>query len=377
MALQLLKRNYVMQGYECPKILKLPQGETRWAPKRTPVDVGDVMMNIRMDDSKNKYIGEHVSKYAQGSNPYGEWGTPYKVNKQFRPPIIDPKFYEPLSRMPVKFNAVTAGPIVRSTYQKKVDINKVAPKTIMDKVCTSKSATPSKSGIARPTSVCEKIELALKQPKTAAGYNPSIPVYHRNFNTTYELDPKIVTRASAGIHAPYNISDQSRDVHNMRTPTHIAMNPNMKGIYGATLDNEWMRQGPDLTPKVQTSAWYNPSYFLGNVGDAISDVSSCTRDQKMNVAGTTNVSWTAQESERGKHERQQTKLNLGDFSNGATVPQIQAHPEYRNNKQTLKQNVYSPVSSTPNFQQSKNSASSGMKGHVNGKLSFSFDTKGK
>ena len=45
-----------MQGYEAPKILKLPQGETRWAPRRLPVDVGDVMMNMRMDDGKNSKV---------------------------------------------------------------------------------------------------------------------------------------------------------------------------------------------------------------------------------------------------------------------------------------------------------------------------------
>src|SRR3972149_8898728 len=123
MALQLLKRNYTMQGREAPKILKWPQGEMRWAPRRLPVDIGDVYMNIRMDDSKNRYIGEHVSKYAQGLNPYGEWGYPYKINKNnIRPPIIDPKYYEALSRMPVKFDSVSAGPIVKDLYGKRMAI---------------------------------------------------------------------------------------------------------------------------------------------------------------------------------------------------------------------------------------------------------------
>jgi len=318
MSLQLLKRNYTMTGRDAPKILKLPQGEERWAPRRLPVDVGDVMMNIRMDDGKNRYIGEHISKYAQGVNPYGEFGYPYKVNKNnIRPPIVDPKFYEPISRMPVKFDAVTVGPIVKDLYTKRIDIEKVAPKTIIDKVSASTNSKPSRCG--QTTNVLDKINLHLKKPHTSIPYHPSMPIHLNTGVPHIELDAKIFARPNMSIHAPFNTSDQSRDVNNMRTPMHIAVRPGYKDPYtfiqseyekvstginendeiisvgtgfnskytkdgdnnnNIQLDsrlqtasftnismpvdsfNELNRQGYDLTAKIQTSAWYNPSYQI-------------------------------------------------------------------------------------------------------------------
>jgi len=296
MALQLLKRNYTMEGagYERPKILKLPQGEMRWAPKRLPVDVGDVMMNMRMDDSKTKFVGESVSKYSQGLNPYGQWGQPYKVNKQFRPPIIDPKYYEPLSRMPVKFDTVTVGPIVKDLYGKKVAIEKVAPRTISDKICTDATTNEKQSGNNITDDRYENgdINLKLSQPHASIPFHPSMPVYTNSGVPEMELDSKLTTRAHAGIHAPFITSDQSRDVNNMRTPMHVAMasgykdpytniniNPDevnsqinhtplhtagetrIKGTY--TADPVYKPDvGYNIEPKVQTSAWYNPSYYL-------------------------------------------------------------------------------------------------------------------
>lgn len=310
MALQLLKRNYTMQGYEAPKILKLPQGEERWAPRRLPVDIGDVMMNIRMNDDKNRYIGEHISKYAQGNNPYGEWGYPYKVNKNnIRPPIIDPKFYEPLSRMPVKFDTVTAGPIVKNLYQKRTEIAKVAPQTIIDKVCTDIGPRPSVRGDNYTDNSYHEgsIDLHLKQPRASIPYHPSIPVYPNTGVPQVELDPKIVVRPNMGIHAPFNVSDQSRDIANMRTPSHVALKPNVAPGYILEPDvnrnielqpgiqmaanpnvvapvptvNNQNRDGYDLTPKVQTSAWYNPSYYLTNLsGYSIGNVDESCLDNK-------------------------------------------------------------------------------------------------
>ena len=328
-----------MQGYEAPKILKLPQGETRWAPRRLPVDVGDVMMNIRMDDSKNKYIGEHVSKYAQGLNPYGEWNYPYKVNKNnIRPPIIDPKFYEPLSRMPVKFDAVTAGPIVKDLYGKRVDIAKVAPQTIIDKVCPDAAPRPSVKGKDNNSYHEGSINLHLKQPRASIPYHPSIPVHVNTGVPQVELDGKMLVRPQMGIHAPFTVSDQSRDINNMRTPMHVAVKPGYKDPYtfvqptvedvqgindnmqhvaaasgfdpGYTLEPEintniplepgvqtaaqsniavpvptvsnLTRDGYDLTPKVQTSAWYNPSYYLTDLsGYNIGNVDETCIDNKV------------------------------------------------------------------------------------------------
>ena len=344
MALQLLKRNYTMQGYEVPKILKLPQGEVRWAPRRLPVDVGDVMMNIRMDDSKNRYIGEHVSKYAQGNNPYGEWGYPYKVNKNnIRPPIIDPKFYEPLSRMPVKFDAVTAGPIVKDLYGKRVEIAKVAPQTIIDKVCPDAAPRPSVRGDNYTDNSYHEgsIDLHLKQPRASIPYHPSIPVHVNTGVPQIELDGKMIVRPQMGIHFPFHISDQSRDINNMRTPMHVAVKPGYKDPYtfvqptiddvqginknmqhvgagsgfdpGYTLEPEintniplepgvqtaaqtniavpvptvsnLTRDGYELTPKVQTSAWYNPSYYLTDLsGYSIGNVDETCLDNKVQTS---------------------------------------------------------------------------------------------
>jgi len=365
-----------MQGYERPKILKLPQGEERWAPRRLPVDVGDVMMNVRMNSDKNKFIGEHVSKYSQGLNPYGEWGYPYKVNKQYRPPIIDPKFYEPISRMPVKFDSVTAGPIVKGLYEKKIAINQVAPKTIID--CPLNPAQGTNPSVnVQKQSVCREIELELKQPRASLPYHPSLPVYHQATGVpNVELDPKLNVRPQMGIHFPYHVSDQSRDVQNMRTPTHVAVQAGYKDPHTTiqitpqdvaginenlttvsadskvknvlTLDNNWRRQGPDLTPKVQTSAWFNPSYYIGHVGWGIggnNDVPIKTVD-RCHVAGQTNVSWVPQESARGKVGELES-LSLGGFSGKATVLRVDQHQEYTRARQGLKTESFTPIVNNP------------------------------
>lgn len=312
MALQLLKRNYTMQGYEAPKILKLPQGEVRWAPRRLPIDIGDIMMNIRMDDDKNRYIGEHVSKYAQGLNPYGEWNYPYKVNKNnIRPPIIDPKFYEPLSRMPVKFDAVTAGPIVKDLYGKRVEVAKVAPHTIIDKICPDIGPRPmAKSKKYNDERYREgSIALHLKQPRTSIPYVPSMPTHAQTGVPSIELDGKMIVRPQMGIHFPFHVSDQSRDIGNMRTPMHVAVKPGYKvpGTYVTEINDielepgmqvaaqsnllaptptvsNLTRDGYDLTPKVQTSAWLNPSYYSEDTNHRIGAPDRCIDETKINIA---------------------------------------------------------------------------------------------
>jgi len=307
MALQLLKRNYTLHGFDYPKILRLPQGEARWAPRRLPVDIGDVMMNMRMDDSKHKYIGEHISKYAQGLNPYGEFGQPYKVNKNnIRPPIIDPKYYQALSRMPVKFESISSGPIVKDLYGKQAEQAKLNPKLIIDRVCAQVQPTHTVKGPSNDESYRSgNINLHVKQPRTSIPYHPSIPVHRNTGVPDIELDAKIFARPNMGIHFPYHVSDQSRDINNMRTPMHVAVKPGYKDPYfsaelGAERDSVFLEPGiqiaanpnimapvptvsnitrelPDLTPKVQTSAWYNPSYFLTDLhGYSIGDRSMIT-----------------------------------------------------------------------------------------------------
>ena len=365
----------------------------RWAPRRLPVDVGDVMMNIRMDDSKNKYIGEHVSKYSQGINPYGEWGYPYKVNKNnIRPPIIDPKFYEPLSRMPVKFDSVTAGPIVKDLYGKRVEIAKVAPKTIIDKVCPDVAPRPSSTRNTEDTYREGAINLHVKQPRSSIPYHPSMPVHVHTGVPQVELDPKINIRPQMGIHFPFHVSDQSRDVNNMRTPQHVAVKPGYKAPYTfvqsvpdtvtdvnpdapftqtaaqsnviapvPTVSN-LTREGPDLTPKVQTSAWYNPNYYLTDLsGYSIGDRDQICLDPKiqtaakapanyrmidhsghdvpittkqaLNTSRQTNVSSRLlQDGEIGEAHLPDS-LHLGDFQGKATVPTIQEHSEFTRARQ--------------------------------------------
>lgn len=376
-----------MQGYEAPVILKLPQGEERWAPRRLPVDIGDVMMNIRMDDSKNRFVGEHVSKYAQGSNPYGEWHYPYKVNKNnIRPPIIDPKFYEPLSRMPVKFDSITSGPIIRDTYGKRVEIDKVAPRTINDRVLAQAGTNPAEPDRSYDKSALGNIELHLRQPHASIPYHPSLPIHPHTGVPEIELDGKLITRPQMGIHAPFAHSDQSRDILNMRTPMHVAAQPGYKAPYTfvqvapdeitqisenpgvqtaaqtnvaapiPTFDN-LTRDGYDLAPKVQTAAWYNPSYFLTELNDyGIGAVNTTCIDDKIQTAvqavptmnimrygnndthistkipvaagRTTNISSLTAEADRGKVVNTRDPLELGSFEAKLEIPTIQEHPIY-------------------------------------------------
>lgn len=366
MALQLLKRNYTMQGYEEPKILRLPQGEQREAPRRLPVDVGDIMMKVRMNSGQNKYIGEHVSKYSQGLNPYGEF-TYYKINKNnIRPPIIDPKFYEPLSRMPVKFDSVTAGPIVKDLYTKKVEIAKVAPKTIIDKVCpdvaptvSSKSVNITNDGGYREGS----IELHLKQPRSSIPYHPTIPVHVNTGVPQVELDPKIYVRPNMGIHAPFNVSDQSRDVNNMRTPMHVAVKPGYKvpmtviqtsiediqginnelhnvsagsGVKSQYLSDPDLDREITLTPQVKTSAWYNPSYNLVEQTERQCEASDPMIANRIKTARNAPVSYRMIEHQGGQEPiTTRESLQLGEFEGKESIPTVQDHQQYTRTRESF------------------------------------------
>jgi hypothetical protein len=471
MALQLLKRNYTLNGYEAPRILKLPQGEERWAPRRLPVDIGDIMMNIRMNDDKNKYIGEHISKYAQGLNPYGEWGYPYKVNKNnIRPPIIDPKYYEALSRMPVKFESVTAGPIVKNLYQKRDEISKIAPNTIIDRICPEASSKPSyrKDDVTNKNTYHEgNINLHLKQPHSSLPYHPSMPVHLNTGVPDIELDGKIITRPQMGIHFPFHVSDQSRDIYNMRTPMHVALRPGYKDPYttiqitpedisginadlqnvaagsgfqpsytfepdinnNITLDNPLQtsvnsgyqstyklepqintniplepgiqtaaqtniiapiptadnlnHEAYDLTPKVQTSAWYNPSFYLtdlsgysiGNTDqtcitdDKPKTSAQATASYKMNLFGNADVPITTRNAlhaarttnvnsrllQQGKLGKVQLRdiIQPGEFKPKAVVPTIQEHQSYNRTRETRPQE-YHFIQNMSNYGQPSN-----------------------
>lgn len=415
-----------MQGYEIPRILKLPEGECRQTPRRLPIDVGDVLMNIRMDPNKTRFVNESISKYAQGINPYGEFGYPYKINKNnIRPPIIDPKFYQPLSRMPVKFDAVTAGPIVRGLYEKQVQINSENPypEAIIDRI--DPEATTNLSAMENLTDGSYRegnIEHHIRTtPNISIPYWPSIPVHQNTGVPEIELDPKIFIRPNMGIHAPYQISDPSRDVLNMRTPMHVAFKPGYKDPYTyVTISPEQVtginesavytaaqtnaqglfteepvinyptsedlapalniafnpnlaaptpvigvadRQGPDLAPKIQSSAWFNPSYMawqpsvgwhIGHpeqscVADKINTSASARANYKLitpvqggvdirtrdasNVAGQTNVSWIQQQGKMGQVKPNET-LDLGSFGARHGVPSIQKHPEFNGRPNT-------------------------------------------
>lgn len=355
MALQLLNKSYLMGGPDYPKILKLPQGEYRSTRRSPNVSVSDVLMNVRMDNGKNRFIQEHVSKYSQGLSPYGEWSYPYKINKNFRPPIIPQKDYAPLSRMPVKFDNIGAGPIVRDLFQKKMNINQVVPKTIIDRVYTDVGTNVSLPIQSPNNEQCREKYLPEKT-KASIPYWPSMPVHMHRPGTgvpEIELDPKMIIRPNMGIHAPFTVSDQSRDVLNMRTPTHIAMNPNLK-IPGATLDNNYLRQGPDLTPKVQTAAWFNPGYTIyqpncnrdartreplnvasgTNIGRVDRSVNLDSNrienriiQEPLHVSSATNVSWISQEAERGVTTLDDP-LHYGSFEPKVYSSQIGDHQTF-------------------------------------------------
>ena len=402
MALQLLKRNYTMQGMEIPRILKLPQGEMRWSPRRLPVDIGDVLMQVRMEGGENKYIAEHVSKYAQGLNPYGEYGYPYKVNKNnIRPPIIDPKFYAALSRMPVKFDRVTSGPIVSELYKKSAAIEKVAPRTIIDRVCPeveSKVSSSSRSINNNPNSFQEgEIMLHLKQPRPSIPYWPSMPYLGQPSVPEIELDPKIIARPNMGIHAPFPHSDQSRNILNMRTPQHVAVAPGYKDPYTSvyvqpetitgveedpnntsvqsnlvapipTFDN-LTRDGYDFAPKVQTSAWYNPSYYLTELsGYSIGNIpQNCLNDDPIHTNATAQPGYrminngqkdVPINTKEGLQVSQMSNVNSfkqygqvgigqlhdtvprGQFDAKATVPVIEEHQTFNRIRQSTPQQYH-------------------------------------
>lgn len=390
MALQLLKRSAGPINWEQPRILKLPQGEERQTRATLPIDLGDWFDNLRFDNNKLRFIQDSVSKYAQSNdNPYGTWGQPYKI-KTFRPPIIDPKYYEPLSRMPVKFDNVGSGPIVSDLYKKQVEIGKIAPKSIIDRVCAETDAAPSAPNTRQFQPGL--IDLTAKLPRASIPYWPSMPVYNTVI-PEQELDGKIFTRANAGIHAPFIHSDQSRDINNMRTPSHVAFKPGYKtpGQFvtinpeqvpainnsrmhtsintpvapAPTVDN-LTRVPVELDPKVRTTAWYNPSFYTGHIGYSQVGETNCATNkvktsaapnpnwklvdqpeiqphkvrENMHVSSQSNVSWLDRNGELG-NVTLDPAMNLGSWdSSHADIPSIQEHQTYNRAKQTSPKDYY-------------------------------------
>jgi hypothetical protein len=287
MALQLLKRPFTMagSGYDQPKILKNGP-EMRWTPDRVRVDEGDIVMNMRMDNSKTRFVGESIRKYASGLNPYGESSHPYKVNKQFRPPIYDPKLDQAISRMPQKFTPVTIGPIVSDLYKKQVEIAKISPKTTIDKVCPDAMTNPYDATKCTRTDIRD---LNFKPKiKSAVQAMPSLFIQTpQEYNM--ELDPKISTSTNSGIHAPWLQSDWSRDVQNMRTPTHVAIKTSVQDLnHLEPVD----RSMPDLTPKTKTAAWNNPTYFFVDTPGDTQWVDAKVVANKIQVASSSNPQTT-------------------------------------------------------------------------------------
>lgn len=262
--MQFLKKPFTMAGSgpDYPKILKLPQGEIRWAPDRTPVDVGDVMMQMRMDPNKMRLVGESVSRYAKGVNPYGEFGQPYKI-RVFRPPVIPNEENFALSRMPQKFKPVTVGPIVSDLYKKQVSIAKVSPKATIDRVCPDAGTNPSARAAVQTSYPDRVLELYAKTPRSAVQAMPSIYVASQQ-DREMELDPRMTTSASAGIHMPFTHSDWSRDVNNLRTPSNVSVRPNIGDVFtpgGGSLAESDGLSTIDLRPKIRTAVWNNPNYY--------------------------------------------------------------------------------------------------------------------
>lgn len=293
MALQLLKRNYTMNGSgpSYPKILKNLQNEERWTSDSPKVDVGDVMMKLRMDpySAHGNIVNETVTKYAKGRNPYGETSYRYVVNKAFRPPIVDPKLYEPLSRMPVKFQAdkVSAGPIVSDLYKKQVTIVKTAPRMTIDRVCPDAQSKASRAASSRQDN--PNLILTMK-PKTSVQAQPSMPI-HTPQDISMTLDPRISTSVNSGIHNPYVHSDFTRDVTNLRTPQHVAIKSNMQDVYQPGVPDH---QLPNLAPKgPSTAGWNNPNYFYTTDFCAgMNNPQLVNTVTKINVATTTNPNYT-------------------------------------------------------------------------------------
>jgi len=260
MALQLLKRPYTMDGSGpyYPKVLRLAGSEARSSMRSPMVEADQIYAQMRMNPSQQGDLAQHISKYAKGYNPYGNHGvgSPYKINKSFRPPIIDPKYYEPLSRMPVKFQSdkVSAGPIVSDLYKKQVTIVKAAPRMTIDRVAPDAKGTATRAASSRQDN--PNLILSMK-PKTSVQAVPSMPI-HVAADQYLQLDPKISTSVNAGIHSPFIVSDFSRDVTNLRTPQHVAIKSNVQDIYQPGIPEN---QLPNLTPKASTAAWNNPNYF--------------------------------------------------------------------------------------------------------------------
>lgn len=268
MALQLLKRPYTMQGSgpDFPRILRNGGSESRSSLRNPMVEISDVMTRLRLDPTSAhaNIIKESVSKYEKGRNPAGETSYRYVVNKSFRPPIIDPKYYESLSRMPVKMSSITAGPIVSDLYKKQVTVVAVAPKMTIDRVAPKANGTATRAASSRQDN--PNLILSMK-PKTSVQAVPSMPI-HIQQDVSMQLDPKISTSVNSGIHNPNVHSDFSRDVTNMRTPQHIAIKSNVQDIYQPGVPEN---QLPNLTPKVSTAGWNNPNYFYvdGDLCDSV------------------------------------------------------------------------------------------------------------
>ncbi len=119
------------------------------------------------------------------------------------------------------------------------------------------------------------------------------------------------------------------------------------------------RDEMDLTPKIKTSAWYNPSYNYADIsGTGVTSISDCHTTDKLNTSATTNISWLNADSERGNFYRDYKNVNYGNYNNSGYIPTVQAHQTFNRTKNTNHGSYTTPINQFPDYNATHNMMSS-------------------
>lgn len=82
-----------------------------------------VMANVdavagEMRDQMERF-SSHLNVYGTGRNAFGQWGSPYKVNKRFIPPLLTSAETEPIQRQPRQKTSMSVIP--KASFNKQID----------------------------------------------------------------------------------------------------------------------------------------------------------------------------------------------------------------------------------------------------------------
>lgn len=116
-------------GFSLPNITHYRKFDKARDPGRFTKPLHRVDATLVVDKVRNDFpdrFEDHVTVYGTGRNPFGEFGYPYKVNKQFVPPLLTLEDTEPLNRQRRERTCLQTNAQV--PFQKYIDVSRTLDK---------------------------------------------------------------------------------------------------------------------------------------------------------------------------------------------------------------------------------------------------------